>query len=140
MKTTHPTAHHLDYSQSAFEELEALNAQLTLERDDAVAERDEFKQRYYQVLEALRLARHQRFGKSSEIDTGQGELFDIEEDSIELDSAASQTSETSKTRGNLNVSAYPKTFQGWSFVMKPKHIVLIAGKHCIASVKTARRS
>ncbi|MFY2507057.1 transposase domain-containing protein [Vibrio pectenicida] len=98
MKTTHPTAHHPDYSQSALQELEALNAQLTSERDDAVAERDEFKQRYYQVLEALRLARHQRFGKSSEIDTGQSELFDIEEDSIELDSSAPQTSETSKTR------------------------------------------
>ncbi len=40
-----------------------------------VSERDEFKHRYYQVLEELRLARHHRFGASSEVDTGQGELF-----------------------------------------------------------------
>lgn len=104
MKTTHPTAHHPD----DFQELEALNAQLISERDDAVAERDEFKQRYYQVLEALRLARHQRFGKSSEMDTGQGELFDIEEDSIELASIASQTSETSKTRRKPKRQRLPK--------------------------------
>ncbi|MCG9685238.1 IS66 family transposase zinc-finger binding domain-containing protein [Vibrio sp. Isolate23] len=65
-------------SQHTLHELELMNAALVSERDEVAAERDELKHRYYQVLEELRLARHHRFGASSEVDTGQGELFDIE--------------------------------------------------------------
>ncbi|MGR5488589.1 hypothetical protein, partial [Vibrio alfacsensis] len=63
-------------SQHTLHELEMLNAALVserdevaAERDEVAAERDEFKHRYYQVLEELRLARHHRFGASSEVDT-----------------------------------------------------------------------
>ncbi|MCA3903893.1 IS66 family transposase, partial [Vibrio vulnificus] len=73
-------------------------ATLVSERDEVLAERDEFKHRYYQVLEELRLARHHRFGASSEVDTGQGELFDIEDEPVEAESTTEPSLETGKTR------------------------------------------
>lgn len=85
-------------SQPTLHELEMINAALVSERDEVAAERDEFKHRYYQVLEELRLARHHRFGASSEVDTGQGELFDIEDEPVEAESTTEPSSETGKTR------------------------------------------
>lgn len=78
-------------SQHTLHELEMMNAALA-------AERDEFKHRYYQVLEELRLARHHRFGASSEVDTGQGELFNIEDEPVDAESTTEPSSETGKTR------------------------------------------
>ncbi|MCG9763881.1 transposase, partial [Vibrio alginolyticus] len=78
-------------SQHTLHELEIMNAAL-------VSERDEFKHRYYQVLEELRLARHHRFGASSEVDTGQGELFNIEDEPVDAESTTEPSSETGKPR------------------------------------------
>ncbi|NOI26991.1 IS66 family transposase zinc-finger binding domain-containing protein, partial [Vibrio mediterranei] len=78
-------------SQHTLHELEMMNAALA-------AERDEFKHRYYQVLEELRLARHHRFGASSEVDTGQGELFNIEDEPVDAESTTEPSSETGKPR------------------------------------------
>lgn len=75
-----------------------MNAALVSERDEVAAERDEFKHRYYQVLEELRLARHHRFGASSEVDTGQGELFNIEDETVEAELTTEYSLETDKTR------------------------------------------
>ena len=97
MKTANnPLSNHLK-SQHTLHEFEMMIATLVSERDEVAAERDEFKQRYYQVLEELRLARHHRFGASSEVDTGQGELFDIEDEPVEAESTTEPSLETGKT-------------------------------------------
>lgn len=75
-----------------------MNAALVSERDEVAAERDKFKHRYYQVPEELRLARHHRFDASSEVDTGQGELFNIEDEPVEAESTTELSSETDRPR------------------------------------------
>ncbi|MDD1829263.1 IS66 family transposase zinc-finger binding domain-containing protein [Photobacterium sp. ZSDE20] len=91
MKTTNnPLTNHLK-SQHTLHEFEMMIAAL-------VSERDEFKYRYYQELEELRLARHHRFGASSEVDAGQGELFDIEDEPVQAESTTEPSLETGKTR------------------------------------------
>lgn len=73
MKTTCSSSHHNAQPQEYIAELESMNAVL-------LSERDEFKQRYYHLLEQLRLARRHRFGASSDVDDHQGTLFDMDED------------------------------------------------------------
>jgi hypothetical protein len=98
MKTTNNSLTNHLKSQHTLHEFEMTIATLVSERDEVAAERDEFKHRYYQVLEELRLARHHRFGASSEVDTGQGELFDIEDEPVEAESTTEPSLETGKTR------------------------------------------
>ncbi len=94
---SNPFTTHLK-SQHTLHELEMMNAALVSGRDEVAAERNEFKHCYYQVLEELRLARHHRFGASSEVDTGQGELFNIKEEPVEAESTIEPSPETGKTR------------------------------------------
>ncbi|WP_156148396.1 IS66 family transposase, partial [Vibrio jasicida] len=83
------------------EELEILVSQLT-------GERDEFKQRYYQILDELRLARHRQFGASSDIDDNQGQLFDLEVETEEPEASDDEVQETPPSKSKPKRCPLPK--------------------------------
>ncbi|RUR09509.1 IS66 family transposase zinc-finger binding domain-containing protein [Legionella sp. km772] len=76
MKTTHD---HPIFST----EFQAILAPIQAENTALKQEAQEWKEKYHNILEQLRLAKQQRFGRSSEAHLGQGELQFDEADSVE---------------------------------------------------------
>ncbi len=64
-------------------EFQAILAPLQDENQVLKQEAQEWKEKYHHLLEQLRLAKQQRFGRSSEAHIGQGELHFDEADSVE---------------------------------------------------------
>src|SRR5580698_1209973 len=64
-------------------EFQAILAPLQDENQVLKQEAQEWKEKYHHLLEQLRLAKQQRFGRSSEAHIGQGELQFDEADSVE---------------------------------------------------------
>ncbi|MCG9702975.1 IS66 family transposase [Vibrio natriegens] len=114
MKTKSLSPNTLPDSQDYIDNLEAQNAVLMTERDD-------FKRRYYQVLEELRLARHHRFGASSEVDSEQGELFDIDEVSVDSESEEPSTQPHSAPKAKPARQPLPEALPRVVIRHEPEH-------------------
>ena len=77
MQNTH------DYSNFS-PEFQAILALCQQEKIESLQqEAEEWKEKYHHLLEQLRLAKQQRFGRSSEAHIGQGELQFDEAESVE---------------------------------------------------------
>lgn len=117
MKTTQKPSTILSQPQENIHTLEELNAILY----NVEMERDDFKRRYYQVLEELRLARHHRFGASSEVDTQQAELFDVEDETEDAPEESCEQHERLSSKSKPKRQLLPKDLPRVVIRHEPEH-------------------